>query len=141
MGKTYQSIYIKAPADKVWAAVRNFHDMSWAKGVIEKIEVVGGNKSDQIGASRKLNGVFLETLRGLDDQTRTLSYTIDEAPGTPVAETKDYAGRVRVIAVTSDNTTVVEWSSEWSGNDKAATEFCAGVYNGALGAMKSHFEN
>ena len=140
MGKTYQSIHINAPVDKVWSAVRNFHDLSWAKGVIETVEVLGDKKSDQLGARRKLNGVFVETLLAIDDDARSLGYSIDEAPGTPVADATDYRGAIRVTPVTHGDTTVVEWSSVWSGNDSACSEFCSGVYNGALGAMKAHFE-
>lgn len=35
MGRTYQSILIQAPVDRVWQAVRDFHDLSWAPDVVE----------------------------------------------------------------------------------------------------------
>lgn len=34
MGQTYQSTVINAPAEKVWNAIRNFHDLSWAPNLI-----------------------------------------------------------------------------------------------------------
>lgn len=51
----YNSIVIDAPADQVWEKIRNFHDLSWAAGVIEKCEAVGGIPATQIGAKRILN--------------------------------------------------------------------------------------
>lgn len=55
MGKTYQSIVIDRPVDEVWATVRDFHDLSWAPGVVESLEVVGDKVGDQVGAKRLLN--------------------------------------------------------------------------------------
>ena len=41
MGKYHNSITIPAPASEVRAAFRNFHDMSWAEGVITSCVAVG----------------------------------------------------------------------------------------------------
>jgi len=70
MGQTYQSIVINAPAEKVWTAIRNFHDLSWAPNVITRVEVVGSQKGDEVGAGRVLNDAFRETLRELKDDHR-----------------------------------------------------------------------
>ena len=64
MGKTYQTAVINAPVDQVWSKIKNFHDFSWATGVIEKCEAVGDKPGDQIGARRILNDAFHETLDG-----------------------------------------------------------------------------
>jgi len=37
----YNSIVIDAPAEKVWDVLRNFHELSWARNVITKVEIVG----------------------------------------------------------------------------------------------------
>ena len=66
----YNSCVVNAPVDRVWTALRDFHDMSWAPQVITSFEKVGDATGDQIGAKRLLNGVFHETLRGLDDTDR-----------------------------------------------------------------------
>jgi hypothetical protein len=50
MGQTYQSTVINASADKVWNAIKNFHDLSWAPNVIEKVEVVGDAGGGDVGA-------------------------------------------------------------------------------------------
>ena len=142
MGRTYQSVTIKAPVDKVWQRIRDFHDLSWGAGVIEKLDVVGALKGDQIGAKRVLNGTFHETLRGLSDLDHTIRYTIDDAPGTPVAKTdvQNYVGEVRLFSVTEENATFVEWSSTWDNNAAACSEFCHGVYVALLGTLKKSFE-
>ena len=57
--KVTESIEINAPADKVWAAVGNFQDMSWLP-IVAKTEGTGGN---DVNATRKLtlkNGGIVE---------------------------------------------------------------------------------
>lgn len=137
MGKTYQSIVVKASADKVWATLRNFHDLRWAPDVVSSVDVVGEEKGDQPGAKRVINGAFHETLHALDDDNRELSYSIDEGPS-PVSpdEISNYKGHVRVYPVTEgDGGSFVEWYSTWTGNDEAAAEFCHKIYAGLLGQL------
>ncbi|NRA34102.1 MAG: hypothetical protein HRU17_12250 [Polyangiaceae bacterium] len=57
----YNSAVINAPIETVWTKIRYFRELSWAAGVIESTEVIGDKSGDQIGAQRKLNGVFAET--------------------------------------------------------------------------------
>ncbi len=142
MGQVYKSIIVDAPADKVWAKLRNFHDMSWASGVVEELKVIGELKSDQVGAKRVLNGTFEETLVALNDGARQFSYSIDEAEGTPVAlsEVKNYLGTVTAFSVTEGGQTFLEWRSQWDGNASAGEEFCSGIYGALVGAMKKSFE-
>ncbi|MBQ0833650.1 SRPBCC family protein [Marinobacter sp.] len=142
MGKTYQSIVVNAPAEKIWNALRDFHDLSWAPDVISDVDVVGEKKGDQSGAKRVLNGAFHETLRALDDDNRELTYSIDDGPS-PISheEISNYEGHVRVRSVTEGNGgTFVEWYSSWTGNDEAAAEFCHDIYAGLLGQLKKTFE-
>lgn len=137
MGKTYQSIVINAPAEKVWDKISDFHDMSWASGVIDMCKPVGDLKGNQIGAKRLLNDVFHETLLEVSRVARTIKYSIDDGPS-PVSknEVKEFIGAIRLSPITEDNASFVEWSSSWHGNDSAATEFCHNVYVALLGALK-----
>lgn len=142
MGKTYQSIVVKAPVEKVWNTLRDFHDLSWAPDVVSNADAVGDKKGDQPGAKRVLNGAFHETLHALDDDNRELSYSIDEGPS-PISpdEINNYEGHVRVRSVTEgDGGTFVEWYSNWAGNDEAAAEFCHDIYAGLLGQLKKTLE-
>ena len=142
MGKTYQSTVIDAPADEVWRAIRDFHDMSWAPNVIQSLEKVGDVPGDKIGAVRILNGAFVETLKALDNEGRIFSYSIDDGPS-PVSkhDVHSYVGRVRVSEATEEGGgTLVEWSSSWELNDEPAYEFCHSIYLALLADMKASLE-
>ncbi|MCU7892380.1 MAG: SRPBCC family protein [Candidatus Thiodiazotropha sp. (ex Ustalcina ferruginea)] len=62
MPSTDQSIVVNAPIAEVWKRFSNFHDLSWAKKVINKNLKVGYRDGDCVGAKRILNDVFHETL-------------------------------------------------------------------------------
>jgi len=136
----YNSCVVNAPVDRVWTALRDFHDMSWAPQVITSLEKVGDATGDQIGAKRLLNGVFHETLRGLDDTDRVVTYSIDDGPD---AVSKDnvsgYVGVVRVFSVTDGDATFVEWSSSWQDSQGGVKEFCDPIYKALLDSLKQHF--
>ncbi|WP_404362870.1 SRPBCC family protein [Marinobacter sp.] len=143
MGKTYQSVVINAPAEKVWSTLRDFHDLSWAPNIISSVEAVGDRKGDEPGAKRILNEAFHETLTDIDDQEYSISYSIDDGPS-PVSrdEVSDYTGRVLVRPVTEgEGGTFVEWYSSWQGKDKEAAEFCHGIYANLLGELKKTLES
>ena len=136
----YNTAVVKAPLDQVWQAMRDFHDLSWAKGVVEAVEVVGEASADQVGAKRILNGVFHETLMALDDEDHSFEYEITEGPG-PLGKGKvsGYIGSVRLLPITSENATFVEWSSSWDASEGGVAEFCNPIYKGLLGALSAHF--
>jgi len=141
MGQTYQSVVINAPADTVWNAIRDFHDLSWAPNVVTQVDKVGERKGDEAGAGRVLNDAFEETLLELDDTDRRFAYSIDDGPS-PVskADVRNYVGRVAVRPVTADDAAFVEWSSGWEGGDESAAEFCHGIYTALLADMKKSLE-
>ena len=141
MHSTYQSTVVKAPIARVWATLRNFHDMSWATNVIERCEAVGDKAADQIGAQRVLNGVFHETLVELDDTDHVVRYSIDAGPA-PVSQddVKDYIGAIRAFPVTDTDGTFVEWSSSWAAEDDKAVAFCHNIYVALLSDLNTHFE-
>jgi polyketide cyclase/dehydrase/lipid transport protein len=140
MGITYQSTVVSAPVEKIWAAIRNFHDMSWAASVITSLEVKGSLPGEKVGAKRLLNGVFHETLLELDDSGNLIRYRIDEGPS-PVSsnDVKNYEGLLHLLPVTEDGATFVEWSSSWQNNDHDCAEFCHGIYVALLADLKQHF--
>lgn len=141
MGECYNSITISAPASEVWATLRNFHDMSWAEGVITSCVAVGDTSADQVGAKRVLNDAFHERLRSIDDAARRLTYTIDDGPG-PVSKesVKNYVGEVRVAPITENDTSFVEWQSSYESADESAVgEFCNPIYVALLAALKKSF--
>ena len=141
MGSCYNTSVINAPIASVWAKIRNFHNMDWAAGVITSVEVVGDLPGHVPGAGRVLNEAFHETLRSLSDEDYSLSYTIDDGPG-PVSkdEVSDYLGEVRLIPITENDATLIEWKSSYESKaDDAVGEFCNPIYRALLQALKSHF--
>ena len=134
------SAVIPAPVDAVWARLRDFHDLSAFPNVIESVVKQGDAAGTQIGAGRLLNGVFSETLVGLDDEARILRYSIDDGPG---AVSKDnvqgYIGEVRVFPVTDGDQTFVLWTSSWTASGGGVAEFCDPIYQALLGDLKATF--
>lgn len=142
MGSCYNSITITAPAEKVWSTIRNFHDLSWAAGVVEKADKVGDIGGDQVGARRVLNDAFHETLRSVDEADQSFTYSIDDGPGPVAADAvKNYLGSVKVFPITADGSSFVEWASNYdSANSDAVGELCNPIYQALLGALKKHLE-
>jgi len=131
---------VSAPAEKVWQAFRDFHDLSWAPGVISSVESVGSITGDSVGAKRILNGAFHETLIAVDDDSRTLEYSIDDGPDAVSKENvQGYVGKVRVLPVTDDGSTFVEWTSSWTTGGGGVVEFCDPIYRALLNDLKQHF--
>ena len=141
MGKCYNSIVVKAPIDKVWAKVRNFHDLSWAEGVIEKCEAVGSLKGDEVGNKRVLNGVFHETLKELSDDKHRIQYKVEDGPP-PLDKdgVTNFIGMLTLREITADSSTFAEWISRYQSPDDAkVAEFCNPIYTALLAALQKSF--
>lgn len=141
MGKCYNSVVVNPSSDQVWDAIKNFHDLSWAPGVITNLEKVGEGDGDVPGAKRILNELFHETLVSIDEATKSFAYSIDDGPG-PVSKdsVRNYLGTVSVHPVTNDDIAFVEWVSTYeSPDDQAVGDFCNPIYHALLAALKNHF--
>lgn len=142
MPATYQSIVVNAPVEKVWDTVKDFHDFSWATGVIESCESVGDQSGVEVGARRVLNGVFHETLIEFDADAHKIRYSIDDGP-TPVSasDVSNYFGTLRLRSSNLDGQTFVEWGSQWESDSEDAVEFCHQIYSALLQTLKAKFGN
>ena len=129
MPSTNQSIVINADIDKVWTRFSDFHDLSWASNVINKVEKVGDVDGGQVGAKRFLNDAFHETLLEIDSENKILRYSIDGAPP-PLSkdQVSNYEGLVQLSADAETGGTLVEWSSSWESDGEEAVEFCHNIY-------------
>ena len=136
MGKCFNKIEISAAPQKVWDTINNFHDLSWAPGVVESLEKIGSASGDEVGAARLLNGVFKETLTALDPAGLTFSYSIDDGPGPLAAGAVDnYISVVKISE--SGGGALVEWNSTFeSANESEVEEFCNSIYQALLTALK-----
>ncbi len=136
MPQCYQSIVVEAPIERVWSTVKDFHDMSWAGGVIRSCVAVGAPSGTEVGAKRVLNDAFHETLLECNSTDYRIRYSIDDGPS-PVspAEVKNYVGRLRLAPVTLSKSTFVEWSSSWESASDEARDFCHQIYIALLKAL------
>ncbi len=139
MGRCYNNIVIEASIEAVWQRIGNFHDMSWAEGVITSLDKVGSTSGTEVGAKRILNGAIHETLVSLDASNYTFTYSIDDGPAAIAKSAVDnYLGMVNLSE--SSTGVLVEWSSSFtSDNEHAVTEFCDPIYMALLGALKNSF--
>ena len=139
MGNCYNTVRIAANPDRVWSTMRDFHDMSWCPNVITGVSVVGSKAGDEPGAGRILNGAFHETLRTLDDEQMTFTYSIDDGPGPVASDAVDnYIGKVKVSA--DGDGTLVEWSSSFgSAEDSEVENFCNPIYRAVLSDLEAYF--
>lgn len=142
MPQCYQSIIVNAPLSNVWDTVKNFHDLSWAAGIIDICTKVGATGGTEVGAKRILNGAFHETLLECDEQTHTIRYSIDEGPS-PVSssEVKNYVGTLQLKPVALGDATFVEWFSVWESTSEEAQDFCHQIYVALLKAMAQKLGN
>ena len=139
MGNCYNKIEISAPVSAVWDKIKDFHDMSWASGVIETLARVGDKNGSEVGAKRILNDAFHERLLSIDHDSFTFTYSIDDGPG-PVAKelVRNYKGVVKLSP--AGNGTLIEWSSGFESKaDGEVADFCNPIYQALLGAMKASF--
>jgi len=137
----YHSAVLEAPIETVWADIKDFHNMSWAKGVIETCEKVDQTSGLETGAKRLLNGGIHETLLEIDQDVYTFTYAITDGPE-PISKNcvKDYTGTVGLTPITVGNKTLIEWSSIYeSDKDDVVKEFCDPIYVALLKAMQNHF--
>lgn len=138
----YNSIVVDAPIDKVWDEVRDFHQIEWGRPFITSVKVVGEIPGDQVGAKRVLNGAFEETLQELDESRYRLSYSIDDGPEPVSSSTVSaYIGAIRLLPITADDTTFVQWTSQFQSDDPQwVADFCNPIYAALLASLRDYFQ-
>lgn len=140
MGGGYHTAVIEASPERVWATVRDFHDLGWAGRVFEAVERVGAKAGHEVGAQRLIDGAVHETLVRHEDAARTLEYRIDDGPG-PLSKavTPHYLATVRVLPVTTTGASLVEWSTRFESQDEdAVAAFTGPVYGALLKQLARH---
>ncbi|MDN5870210.1 MAG: SRPBCC family protein [Nitrococcus sp.] len=135
----FNSVVVEAPVNRVWGAMRNFHDMSWAADEVE-CEPVGAYAGNQIGAKRIINGTFYETLIGLDDQARIMRWRIDLGSDSAVKDNvQEIIGEIRVYPITEDNTTFVLWATSQEPSTGGVAEAGDDAYQAMLAELQRAF--
>ncbi|MCP4626883.1 MAG: SRPBCC family protein [bacterium] len=140
MVKVFISSVIQAPADKVWAVVRDFNDMPSWHPLISRSTIDGGRPSDSIGCIRTLtlaDGVQVrEQLLSLSDFDYSFSYAILESG----LDVDNYVAGLKLTPVTDGNHTFAEWTAEFettSGTEQQmADQIGNSVFQAGFDALK-----
>ena len=146
--KVTETVEINAPADKVWAVIGNFQDMSWHPA-FAKLEGAGGNDAN---ATRTLTltsgGTIDEKLLSNDPAKKIYKYEITKVDP-KVLPVNNYSSSLSVKGEGDKST--VEWKGAFYRgfmnndpppelNDEAAVKAVKGVYRGGLDALKTKVE-
>ncbi len=145
--KVTEKVEINAPAEKVWAVIGSFQDMSWHPAVAN----TEGNGGNTKGATRVLTlrpaGRIIEALSNYD-AGKSLSYEIT-AVDVKVLPVSNYTSTLSVEA--SGGKSVVEWKAAFYRgflnndpppelSDEAAVRAIKGVFRAGLDALKAKVE-
>ncbi len=146
--KVTETVEINAPADKVWATIGNFQDMSWHPAVA-KLEGTGGNDAN---ATRTLTltsgGTIEEKLLSHDPAKMVYKYEITKVDP-KVLPVNNYSSNISVKGDGAKST--VEWKGAFyrgfmnndpppEMNDEASKKAVEGVYRAGLDALKKKLE-
>ena len=110
MALSYASTVIDAPADAVWARIRDFNGLSdWYPEAIVASEIESGKTGDEVGAVRSItlgDGTNIrEKLLAHSDEKRSYTYDFQKTP----FDVDNYNATIRVTPVTDGGKAFVEW--------------------------------
>ena len=143
MIKVYTSSVIDAPADAVWAQVRDFNGLPrWTPFVAES-RIEEGQPADRIGCVRNFRlrdgGMIRERLLALSDYDFTCTYEILESP----MGVANYIATLKLTPITDGNRSFAEWTAEFDcaeGRERELTDLIGGgVFQGGFDALKRLF--
>ncbi len=141
MPQIVTSTVVASPADEVWALLRDFAAIGDWHPALPPCQIQDG-PADRVGCVRvfPLAGGHRETLTGLDDQQRIITFAFADNAGLPV---RSYMSMMTVRPVTLSDQTYIEWSSRFdcdeADEDKVAAAVRDGVLAPGLKALEQRF--
>lgn len=129
-----ESAIINASPAKIWEVVRSFDGVERYIPMVLKSEINGNHAgcerrcSIQLGPNQTAN--LVERLDSVDDNTKTLKYSIIDAPP-PFPGLK---GEVKVF--NHEGKSKVVWSGNMPNSDKETSMMLSGIYKMALDGLK-----
>lgn len=134
-----ESAIIDTSPAKVWEIIRSFEGVERYIPMVIKSET-NGNKAGcerrcavQIGENQTAN--LVERLDLLDDNTRTLRYSIIDAP-------QPFLGLKSEVTVTNyEGKSKVIWSGKLENSDNQASMMLSGIYKMALDGLRKLTES
>lgn len=145
--KVSEKITIEAPADAVWAKVKNFDALKdWHPAVAASPADKGNAEGSVRTLKLKDGGTLIETLEGYDDAKMKYNYRAKDGGALPVT---NYTSVLSVVA--DGGKSVVEWRGAFyrgypnndpppDRNDEAALKAVTGVYRAGLANLKKLME-
>ncbi len=143
MPEVYVSSVIEAPAERVWAVIRDFNALpDWHPGIAES-RIEEARPADQVGCVRDFRtrdgGRIRERLLALSDYDYSCTYAILESP----MGVEDYVATLRLVPITDGARCFIEWTAEFAcppGREAALVEEIGdGVFQGGFDALKRRF--
>ncbi|KAL7750599.1 hypothetical protein RI367_003941 [Sorochytrium milnesiophthora] len=111
-----ESAVVKAPIEQVWAKTRDATFKFWS--IVSKVDIEDGLKAAEVGSVRKVTfkdgTVQRFKLLELSDLEYFATYEVIES--TPAVTYSSAVHTIRLRRITKDNTTFVEWYSDFSGD-------------------------
>jgi hypothetical protein len=125
-------------ADVLWAAVRDFGDVSWLPG-----RPTVSLEGDGPGMIRTIDTPPIPTVREqldtIDDESRSIVYRVIEGIPMPV---NDYRASMQVVDAGEGRSRLI-WSSTWEPDgitQEEAAKVVANMYTSVIGIMKTNLE-
>lgn len=143
MVKVFTSSVIDAPAERVWALVRDFNGLPRWHPAIAESRIEQNHPADKVGCIRnfalKSGGRIREQLLALSDFDLTVTYSILESP----MGVENYVATLRLTPITDGNRTFAEWTAEFDCPPERERELAQtigqGVFQGGFDALKQQF--
>jgi Polyketide cyclase / dehydrase and lipid transport len=140
MVKVYTSSVIEAPADRVWAIIRDFNGLPKWHPLIRDSRVENGAPADKVGCVRNFNlkdgGNIREQLLTLSDFDYSCTYSILESP----LGVRNYIATLKLTPITDGDRTFAEWTAEFdcdAERERAlADQIGNGVFQAGFDALK-----
>jgi hypothetical protein len=141
--RVYVSSVIGAPAEAIWALIRDFNGLPKWHPAIADSRIENGWPADRIGCIRnfrlKDGGVIREQLLTLSDYDYQCTYSILESP----MGVSNYIATLKLTPVTDGNRTFAEWSAEFDApaaeERKLAENIGQDVFQGGFNALNAYF--
>jgi Polyketide cyclase / dehydrase and lipid transport len=143
MVKVFISSVIDAPAERVWAVIRDFNALPAWHPAIADSRIEGNQPSDKVGCIRNFNlkagGNIREQLLALSDYDYVCTYAILVSP----MGVENYVATLKLMPITDGNRSYAEWSAEFDcapdREKKLAEDIGQGVFQGGFDALKRRF--
>lgn len=143
MAEVYASSVIVAPADRVWARIRDFNGLPAWHPLIAESRIEAAAPADQVGCVRafrlKDGGFIREKLLALSDYDFSCTYAILESP----MGVENYVATLKLTPVTDGDRTFAEWSASFDCAPEAEAGLVAdiggNVFRGGFEALKQQF--